>query len=138
MTQTHSTSAADDGRSANAADVASKCPTPPVVEEPIVEFKDVSKSFGSLRVLHHVNLAFRKGDCTVVLGPSGTGKSVLLKHIVGLLRPDQGEVYFDGQRVDTMSEKNLVDIRRHIGFLFQMGALFDSMNVGMNIECPLI
>lgn len=115
-----------------------KCPPPPVVTDPIVSFKGVSKAFGTLRVLNNVNLDFRRGDCTVVLGPSGTGKSVLLKHIVGLLKPDHGEVFFNGDRVDTMRERNLVEVRKQIGFLFQMGALFDSMNVGQNVEFPLV
>lgn len=79
-----------------------------------------------------------RGKTTVIIGPSGTGKSVLLKHIVGLLRPDKGEVYFDDQRVDTMNESDLVPLRTRIGFLFQMGALFDSMNVRDNICFPLV
>lgn len=114
------------------------CPSPEKITDPIVSFRGVSKSFGSLRVLHDVDLDFRRGDCTVVLGPSGTGKSVMLKHIVGLLKPDEGEVFFDGERVDTMKERQLVEVRKQIGFLFQMGALFDSMNVGQNVEYPLI
>ena len=114
------------------------CPTPPQVDDAIVRFRNVSKAFGSLRVLKNVSLDFRRGDCTVILGPSGTGKSVMLKHIVGLLQPDQGEVYFDDHRVDTMKEKDLVEVRKQIGFLFQMGALFDSMNVGQNVAFPLI
>src|SRR5690606_13863192 len=72
------------------------------------------------------------------IGPSGTGKSVLLKHIVGLLHPDTGEVWFEGRRVDEMTQHDLVDVRQQIGFLFQMGALFDSLNVEQNISFPLI
>lgn len=108
------------------------------IDNPIARFKRVSKSFGTLRVLSRINLEFRRGEVTVILGPSGTGKSVLLKHIVGLLRPDAGEVEFDGRRVDTMSEKDLVELRTRIGFLFQMGALFDSMTVGENVGFPLL
>lgn len=107
-------------------------------EEPIVQLCHVSKRFGTLRVLTDVCIGFRKGDVTVVLGPSGTGKSVMLKHIVGLISPDSGEVYFDGERIDTMSETQLVKVRTRIGFLFQMGALFDSMTVQENIEFPMI
>jgi len=103
----------------------------------IVTLKDVHKSFGSQRVLGGIDLELESGKTTVVLGPSGCGKSVMLKHIVGLLRPDAGEVWFDGTRVDTLSERRLVDIRLQIGFLFQMGALFDSMTVEENLAFPL-
>ena len=98
----------------------------------------VSKRFGPLRVLHRINLNFERGKTTVILGPSGTGKSVMIKHIVGLLKPDQGEVYFGDMRVDKADEKALVEMRKKIGFLFQMGALFDSMSVGENIAFPLV
>ena len=108
------------------------------IRDPIVELRGVSKSFGSLRVLSRIDLSFHRGKTTVVLGPSGTGKSVLLKHIVGLIRPDEGEVYFDGHRVDTCRESELVKLRTRIGFLFQMSALFDSMTVGNNVEFPLL
>jgi len=98
----------------------------------------VSKSFGELRVLDGVDLAIEPGRITVVLGPSGTGKSVLLKHIVGLIRPDRGEVWFHGQRIDRMPERALAPIRRRVGYLFQMGALFDSMTVAENICFPMV
>lgn len=113
---------------------------PPGAERsgPLVRLVDVHKSFGALRVLAGVNLDIERGKNTVILGPSGTGKSVLLKHIVGLLRPDRGEVYFDGQRVDNLDERDMVPIRKRIGFLFQMGALFDSMTVGANVQFPLV
>jgi len=104
----------------------------------LVEIESVSKSFGQLRVLNGVSLDIKRGQTTVIIGPSGTGKSVLLKLIVGLLEPDRGEVYFDGGRVDTMTPPQLVEIRKEIGFLFQMSALFDSMDVGQNVEFPLI
>ena len=79
----------------------------------------------------------RERESVVILGPSGTGKSVLLKHIVGLMKPDSGEVYYCQDRVDTCSERELEEIRRHIGFLFQSGALFDSLSVYENIAFPL-
>ncbi len=104
----------------------------------LVHLDGVSKSFGSLRVLNSVSLEIKRGQTTVIIGPSGTGKSVLLKLIVGLLLPDRGEVYFDGGRVDKMSPTDLVEIRKEIGFLFQMSALFDSMDVGQNVEFPLV
>ncbi len=115
-------------------------PEPSAIRHPpsaIVCVRNVRKAFGSLVVLDGISLDFERGKTTVVLGPSGTGKSVLLKHIVGLLRPDAGEVWFDGQRVDNEDEHDLVPVRRRIGFLFQMGALFDSMTVGENVAFPL-
>jgi phospholipid/cholesterol/gamma-HCH transport system ATP-binding protein len=105
---------------------------------PIVEIKGLGKSFGSNKVLDGIDLAIQRGKITVILGPSGTGKSVLLKHIVGLIKPDHGEVAFDGTRVDTLSEIELVQVRKRIGYLFQLGALFDSMTVGDNIAFPLV
>ncbi len=104
---------------------------------PIVQLKDVYKSFGHQRVLRGVSVDFATGHTTVVLGSSGCGKSVMLKHIIGLLRPDSGEVWFDGQRIDELRESLLGDVRRQVGFLFQMGALFDSMSVRRNIAFPL-
>lgn len=103
----------------------------------IIRLVNISKSFGPLNVLRNLNLQFQRGKTTVVLGPSGTGKSVMLKHIVGLLQPDEGEVWFENQRVDQLSERQLVEIRTRFGFLFQMGALFDSMPVEQNIFFPL-
>ena len=106
--------------------------------EDLVRLVGVHKAFGNLHVLRGVDLNFRRGETTVILGPSGTGKSVLLKHIVGLLRPDQGEVYFKGERVDSMAADELVEMRKQVGYLFQMGALFDSMNVEQNVCFPLV
>jgi len=104
----------------------------------LIELRRVSKRFGALRVLESLDLRLDAGQTTVVIGESGTGKSVLLKHIVGLLRPDSGEVYFHGQRIDHLKEADLVATRRRFGFLFQMGALFDSMTVAENIAFPLM
>jgi phospholipid/cholesterol/gamma-HCH transport system ATP-binding protein len=106
--------------------------------EPLIRLRGVSKSFGPLRVLDGLDLDFTAGKTTVVLGPSGTGKSVMLKHIVGLLRPDSGEIHFDGRRIDHLKERDLTPIRLQIGLLFQMGALFDSMTVEQNIAFPMI
>jgi phospholipid/cholesterol/gamma-HCH transport system ATP-binding protein len=103
----------------------------------IIELRDVSKRFGALQVLDRVSLALHRGRTTVVIGESGTGKSVLLKHIVALLRPDSGEVLFHGKRIDHQSERELVTVRQHFGLLFQMGALFDSMTVEENVGFPL-
>jgi phospholipid/cholesterol/gamma-HCH transport system ATP-binding protein len=104
---------------------------------PLIELKNISKRFGRLVVLHDLNLSIEAGHCIVVIGASGTGKSVLLKHIVGLLRPDNGEVWFDGKRIDELPERDLVSVRRRFGFLFQMGALFDSLTVAENIAFPI-
>jgi len=107
-------------------------------DAPIVSLKDVHKSFGTNRVLSGIDLQIERGKTTVILGPSGTGKSVMLKHIVGLIKPDRGEVYFEGERVDTLKEPGLVEVRKRIGYMFQLGALFDSMTVAENIAFPLV
>ena len=110
----------------------------PNASETLIELRGVSKRFGSLTVLDKVNLKLERGQTTVVIGESGTGKSVLLKHIVALLRPDEGEVHFHGERIDQRNEQDLIDVRRRFGFLFQMGALFDSMTVAENVAFPLV
>jgi len=106
--------------------------------EPIVELRKVSKRFGRQQVLRAVNFKLERGKTTVVIGESGTGKSVLLKHIVGLLRPDRGKVFIAGQRIDRLSERQLVKVRQRFGFLFQMNALFDSLTAGENVGFPLM
>jgi phospholipid/cholesterol/gamma-HCH transport system ATP-binding protein len=103
----------------------------------LIELKNLSKSFGRLVVLNGVSLSIEEGQSIVIIGASGTGKSVLLKHIVGLLKPDEGEVWFDKHRIDTMPDRQLMEARQRIGFLFQMSALFDSLNVGDNVAFPL-
>lgn len=108
------------------------------IVRPIVSIQGLSKSFGTKTVLDDIDLDIERGKTTVILGPSGTGKSVLLKHIVGLIKPDDGAVHFDGTRVDTLDEHGLVPIRKRIGYLFQLGALFDSMTVGDNVAFPLV
>ena len=108
-----------------------------IEQENIIRLVNVYKSFGSLKVLSGVNLDIRARESLTILGPSGTGKSVVLKHIVGLLTPDSGEVWFHDQRVDQLNEAGLEPIRIRFGFLFQMGALFDSMTVFENIAFPL-
>lgn len=105
--------------------------------EAIVRVEQLVKGFGRVPVLKGVTLGFERGKTTVVLGPSGCGKSVLLKHLVGLLKPDKGRVWIDETRIDTLPEHQLGAVRRRYGFLFQMGALFDSMSVGENVRFPL-
>ena len=104
----------------------------------IVELRQVRKRFGPLEVLRGIDLDLRKGQTTVVIGESGAGKSVILKHIVGLLRPDTGSVHFHGERIDHAPEHRLAELRTRFGFLFQMGALFDSLTVAENIAFPIV
>ena len=104
----------------------------------VVEIKNLSKSFDSHVVLQNVSLAVEEGENMVVFGQSGTGKSVLLKCIVRLMEPDSGEVYIDGKNILEMNIKQLNEIRKNLGFLFQGAALYDSMSVRENLEFPLI
>jgi len=105
--------------------------------EAVIAIKGLSKAFGSNHVLKNINLELRKGENVVVLGRSGTGKSVTIQCIVGLLKPDEGSVKVFGEEVSDMDEKELKDLRIRIGFLFQSGALYDSMTVRENMEFPL-
>ena len=104
---------------------------------PVIELIGVHKSFGSLEVLCGVDLALAKGETTVIIGESGVGKSVVLKHIVGLLRPDHGEVRYHGRSLGGMGSRQLAELRTNFGFLFQLGALFDSLTVGENVGFPI-
>ncbi len=104
----------------------------------LIELKRLQKRFARLLVLDGINLSIEPAESFVIIGASGSGKSVLLKHIVGLLKPDHGEVWFDRHRIDNLPERQLMKIRERFGFLFQMGALFDSMTVEDNIAFPLI
>jgi phospholipid/cholesterol/gamma-HCH transport system ATP-binding protein len=99
----------------------------------IARLKDVHKSFGSNHVLQGINLSLTAGRCTFVVGPSGTGKSVLVRHIVGLLFPDSGEVYYQDTRVDELSEEALFQLRKKCVYVFQHPTLFDSMSVLDNV-----
>jgi len=103
----------------------------------ILAVEKVTKRFGPHLVLDNVSLSIEKGKTTVIIGPSGCGKTVLVKHLIALLRPTSGEVYFDGMRIDNLSEQDLNDVRVHFGFLFQGGALFDSLSVFENIIFPI-
>jgi len=102
-----------------------------------ISIKDLTKSFGAQTVLEGITFDVPKGKVTVMLGPSGTGKSVFLKHLVGLLKPDRGEIWIDGKNVPALSEKELYKVRRKFGVLFQDGALFGSMNIYDNVAFPL-
>jgi phospholipid/cholesterol/gamma-HCH transport system ATP-binding protein len=102
-----------------------------------IGIKDLTKTFGAQTVFEGVTCDIPKGKITVILGPSGTGKSVFLKHIMGLLRPDRGEIWIDEKNIPDLSEKDLYKVRRKFGVLFQDGALFGSMSVYDNVAFPL-
>lgn len=106
--------------------------------EKVIEIKALDKAFGSYQVLEDANLDLYKGENLVVLGKSGTGKSVLIKIIVGLLLPDSGLVNVLGQKVDELSYEELLNLRLRVGFSFQNSALYDSMTVRENLEFPLV
>jgi len=110
---------------------------PHATGETIVEFREVWKRYASREVLAGVNLQIRKGEVLCILGPSGTGKSVALRHINGLTKPDDGDVLVFGTSIVPLSEEELAPVRRRLAMLFQGGALFDSMNVEQNIGFPL-
>jgi phospholipid/cholesterol/gamma-HCH transport system ATP-binding protein len=101
------------------------------------EVHDVHKSLGHQHILKGIDLDVPRGQCTVLIGASGGGKSVFLKHLIGLLQPDQGTVTVDGTDISHMKERQLGPVRRKLGVLFQDGALFDSMNVAQNVAFPL-
>ncbi len=105
--------------------------------EYIIVFDDVHKSFGKKEVLKGLTFKIKEGSVAVVMGPSGTGKSTVIKHIVGLLKPTKGRVLVEGIDVGSADEKELLELRKKVGFAFQFGALFDSMNIYDNIAFPL-
>jgi len=111
---------------------------PIISNEPVIVINDLHKSFGELEVLKGVTLTVNKGENVAVLGKSGSGKSVLIKILVGLLKPDKGEVIVLGQNVGELKEKELNELRLRIGFSFQSSALYDSMTVRQNIQFPLV
>jgi phospholipid/cholesterol/gamma-HCH transport system ATP-binding protein len=106
-------------------------------DAPAIRIEHLSKSFGSLRVLQDISLDIPRGQGFGILGRSGTGKSVMLKLVIGLLRPDEGRVIVDGEDVTAMDARALARTRQKIGFLFQNAALFDSITVGENVAFPL-
>lgn len=103
----------------------------------MIRFHNITKSFGKRQILRGVNLEIQQGKTTVIFGVSGGGKSTIIKHMVGLLKPDSGEIYYRDQRIDNIDENALREVRKKIGFLFQSGALFDSMNIGENVAFPM-
>jgi len=103
----------------------------------LIEFKDVRKAFSGKAVLKGMNLAVDKGEVMFIIGTSGVGKSVTIKHLIGLLAIDAGEIWFDGKRIDQLPERQMAPLRRRIGMVFQSSTLFDSMTLAENVALPL-
>ena len=103
----------------------------------LIEFRDVHKAFGNNAVLEGVDLAIRAGETFTILGGSGSGKSVCLKHIIGLLKPDRGRVLIGGRDITDLREHQLTDVRKNVSMIFQSAALFDSLSVYENVAYPL-
>lgn len=106
-------------------------------EEPAIVFERVSKSFGDLKVLDEVSFEVRRGEAFCILGRSGTGKSVTIKSLIGLIRPDAGRIFVEGEEISRLEGRELARVRKRMGFLFQYSALFDSISVGENVAFPL-
>jgi len=103
----------------------------------MIETQHIKKSFGDKTILHDVNLVMETGKCNLIIGSSGSGKTVLMKCLVGLFTPDQGQILYDGQSMTNMPEDQKKELRQQIGMLFQGSALFDSMTVEQNVKFPL-
>ncbi|MGK9370114.1 ABC transporter ATP-binding protein [Melioribacter sp. Ez-97] len=104
----------------------------------MIEIKNLHKSFGGNKVLRGIDLTINTGESIAIIGKSGCGKSVLLKHIVGLIMPDEGDILVDGNSVANLPKEKLYDLRKRFGFLFQGAALFDSLTVFENVSLPLV
>jgi phospholipid/cholesterol/gamma-HCH transport system ATP-binding protein len=111
--------------------------TPRHTDEVVISLRDLRKSFGAKEVLRGLSLDVHRGESVVIVGGSGIGKSVTLRHIIGLMKPDSGDVIVEGRSLNTMSDHELNEVRRKFGMSFQEGALFDSMNVFENVAFPL-
>src|SRR5216110_2533341 len=103
----------------------------------MIAVRDLRKAIGEQEILRGVELDVAVGETLVIIGRSGGGKSVLLKHLIGLMQPDAGEIWIEGENIIGLTERKLARIRRKVGILFQGGALFDSMTVEENIAFPL-
>src|SRR6476620_11358976 len=117
--------------------MAAKTPKANEDDDEFIELKDLNVNFGRQVVLRDISLSIPRGQTLAVIGESGCGKTVLLKTIIGLLRPTSGHVVFDGQRIDELSDKELTALRTRFGFVFQGAALFDSMTIADNVAFPL-
>ena len=102
----------------------------------MIKIENISKSFDQIKVVDNISTEFEKGKTNLIIGQSGSGKTVLMKCLVGLLNIDQGKIFFDDKRFDELSFSNLSDLRKEIGMVFQGTALFDSMSVLENIIFP--
>jgi phospholipid/cholesterol/gamma-HCH transport system ATP-binding protein len=107
------------------------------MSQPLLRLQNVNKTFRGQHVLRGVNLEINQGEDMVIIGRSGGGKSVLLRHILGLTRPDQGEIWYREHNLAALSESAITPIRKEMGMLFQNGALFDSLTIGENVAFPL-
>src|SRR5882672_1621982 len=103
----------------------------------MIEFKNIAKSFGAKQVLDDVSFSVRRGEVFFIIGASGVGKSVLIKHLVGLLYPDGGEIWLDGQEISRLDEKGMYPVRKKCAMVFQHSTLFDSMTCAENVALPL-
>jgi len=112
-------------------------PAPPGEAQPVIRLEGVSKQFGGHQVFRDLTLAFRRGETAVVLGASGVGKSVMLKLILGLMKPDAGRIFIDGTEITRLSERHLIPLRTRFGMLFQGAALFDFLTVFENVAFAL-
>ena len=110
----------------------------PDTEQYLIEVRDIHKSFGNNHVLRGTTLHIKHGESMVVIGGSGTGKSVLIKCIIGILKPERGEIFVAGREIGSLKEKELYELRKKFGMLFQAGALFDSMRVWENVGFGLL
>jgi phospholipid/cholesterol/gamma-HCH transport system ATP-binding protein len=118
--------------------MSSKSMKAPPGDEDIIVVRDLVKTFNGRTILDGINVSIKKGDVLVIMGGSGCGKSTLLRQIIGLAKPDSGEVWVRGQEIAQMEEKPLAELRKKFGMLFQSGALFNSMTVGENVSLPIL
>jgi phospholipid/cholesterol/gamma-HCH transport system ATP-binding protein len=109
----------------------------PAADSPVIEFRDVHKAFSGKPVLRGLSLAVRPGEIMFIIGTSGVGKSVTIKHLIGLLTPDRGECWFEGRRVDGLREAELFEVRKRMAMVFQSSTLFDSLTLLENVALPL-
>ena len=107
------------------------------MKKPFIEFTNITKRFGNRTILDHVNVSIYQGEITAIIGKSGVGKSVFLKHIIGLIKPDSGEILYNGQPLNKMSRTQWIEFKRSVSYMFQQNALFDSLTVFENIALPL-
>lgn len=107
------------------------------LKKPFIEFINITKQFGNRTILDHVNVSIYKGEITAIIGKSGVGKSVFLKHIIGLIKPDSGEILYNGRPLNNMSRSQWIEFKRSVSYMFQQNALFDSLTVFENIALPL-